>query len=600
MAGFSGRDAASTWEEAHKKRVFFYASAAVFAASFLIYSPTLLHTFAWDDTTVVGSIYKELGGYNIYRGGEAYFRPFMPILNKIDSILWHSNTHGYHLTNLLLNSFVCTLVFGLAFMLLGSMPAALTTAALFILHPAHADSVAWVSGRTDIVASLFFLLSLMTYIMFRQSGKYTGLALSSVFLLFSLLCKEIAVVLPITVFSYDRLIREEKGKDLIFPQIPLFLTIGIYALLRGGFSLGVHAARSATPAAPGTAYIVPSAAASAASPLIDSLKEIIYGFGFYVNKLLLPYDLTVFPDTRLAINLFFAALFFVVLAAAVVRRHRITVFALLFFMVLLAPTFFTMLMALIPATVAVRYLYLPVFGLCLAAGYAYTKIPRKAALAIVTALSLFYAAGLHPRNMEWKNSVTLFKHEVEKNPESAMAHMQNALVSISAKQYDMAEKEIDYLEANFEKLKCRKEIKGTFFTKIISTKGEIRLVKGDPEGAKFYFEKAGNLNPNIPGLNFILGEMAFGEYLKTADPSSIVKAQNYYEKEDAVMPNQAKINYALGRTNLLLGKKDKAIKYFSRVAEIDPDSSLAAPAVREVYKLRFGVDPAAGGALKRK
>ena len=37
--------------------------------------------------------------------------------------------------------------------------APLFAALLFAVHPVHTESVSWISGRTDVLAALFFLLA---------------------------------------------------------------------------------------------------------------------------------------------------------------------------------------------------------------------------------------------------------------------------------------------------------------------------------------------------------------------------------------------------------------------------------------------------------
>ena len=565
----------------YKKSLIIYASVAVFVVSFLVYLPTLFNSFIWDDYQALGASSKALGGYDIYHGSGVYFRPFIRLLHQVDAIFWAQNPMGYHLTNILINSFAGVLVFGLSFMLLGNIPGALVSAALFILHPSHADSVAWVSGRTDIAAAIFFFLSLMSYLIFRRDKSHAGLALSCLFLLFSLFCKEVAVAIPLVAFSFDLLIRGEKGKALFYPQIFLVLTIGLYALLRGGLNVGEQAVQSSSPAAN----------AAAVTPVFQSvfhnMQEILYSYGFYINKLFLPYNITLFPDTHLAINLFFAALFIALLTVAFVRRLKLPLFALLFFVFTLAPTFFTLIMSKIPVTVAVRYLYIPVFGLCLVAGYTFKKIPVKTAVPLIVVLSLFYAGSLHLRNMLWKDEVTLFTYDVKKNPDSAMAHMQYALSFCRVQQNDLAGIEIDYITDNLGKLKYRKEQEKDLRLMLISTKGTIKYSEGDMEGAQYYFKKTLDIDPKIRGVNFLLAEIMLRKYREKNDQSFLLEAHRLYEKELVLAPDQIDINYALGRSSLLLGQKEKAIAYFSRAAELDPENPLAVLAVKEIYKIRF-------------
>src|SRR5215212_2296458 len=68
---------------------------------------------------------------------------------------------------------------------------------VFAIHPAHVESVSWISGITDPLAALFYLPALLWYVRHRQEGGGLGgrgLALSIAFFALSLLCKETAIV----------------------------------------------------------------------------------------------------------------------------------------------------------------------------------------------------------------------------------------------------------------------------------------------------------------------------------------------------------------------------------------------------------------------
>ena len=88
------------------------------------------------------------------RGDSGYYRPVAVLANAIDRRLYRERASGYHLTNAILHA-ATSCVLGPALIALGA-PAAVawTTAVLFAVHPAHAESVAFVSGRVDVLAAL--------------------------------------------------------------------------------------------------------------------------------------------------------------------------------------------------------------------------------------------------------------------------------------------------------------------------------------------------------------------------------------------------------------------------------------------------------------
>src|SRR5206468_1428595 len=80
---------------------------------------------------------------------------------------------GFHLVNLLAHAATSAVVTLL--MLAAGVPgaAALVAGAWFAVMPAHVESVAWISGRTDVLAGLFLALALLLDRRRRRAGWTT-------------------------------------------------------------------------------------------------------------------------------------------------------------------------------------------------------------------------------------------------------------------------------------------------------------------------------------------------------------------------------------------------------------------------------------------
>ncbi len=94
---------------------------------------------------------------------DSYFRPLFTVLFMINHTLFETKAWGWHLVNMLIHLAVTYFVFLVCREISGRNYLALLTATLFAVHPAHAESVAWISGITDpyngdICATQFFLL----------------------------------------------------------------------------------------------------------------------------------------------------------------------------------------------------------------------------------------------------------------------------------------------------------------------------------------------------------------------------------------------------------------------------------------------------------
>ena len=92
----------------------------------------------------------------------------------LDCQLFGLNPGGHHLTNLMLH-LANTL---LLFLLLNRMTSALyrsaLVAALFALHPLHVESVAWVAERKDVLSTLFWMLTMWTYLGYVRASEARG------------------------------------------------------------------------------------------------------------------------------------------------------------------------------------------------------------------------------------------------------------------------------------------------------------------------------------------------------------------------------------------------------------------------------------------
>lgn len=127
-----------------------------------------------------------------------YFRPVFVLSLLLDHAVWGLKAWGYHLTNILLHLMVVGSLFGILREWLPSKDTlALFGAAFYGLMPYHGMSVAWISGRTEILAALGIMVSLWAFLRFDRTRRFTDYILSVTAGLFALLSKETAVVLPL-------------------------------------------------------------------------------------------------------------------------------------------------------------------------------------------------------------------------------------------------------------------------------------------------------------------------------------------------------------------------------------------------------------------
>ncbi len=130
-----------------------------------------------------------------------------------------------HLSNVLWHGFVVIMVYLLAFTIRAEVLTAASAAALFLLHPAHVEVVAWVSSRKDLVATGFAALAMTCYLFYRRPARtrpwwYAASLLS--FLLASA-GKQSVLLLPGVMLAWDFLVEKRRNWQMFVDKIPFGL-----------------------------------------------------------------------------------------------------------------------------------------------------------------------------------------------------------------------------------------------------------------------------------------------------------------------------------------------------------------------------------------
>lgn len=174
------------------------------AIVFLCFANALRNEFVFDDIYLV-SANKQIRSLNLPLLLSSY-RPIRDISYAIDFKLWGENPFGFHLSSILIHTANVLLVFALVRRLTKDRISATLTALIFAVHPIQTDAVTYISGRRDVLFTLFYLLAFHTYLTYyrsRWSAKTVACFFLFLFLwMLSLLSKEMAVSLPILIFVW--------------------------------------------------------------------------------------------------------------------------------------------------------------------------------------------------------------------------------------------------------------------------------------------------------------------------------------------------------------------------------------------------------------
>jgi len=179
---------------------------------------------------VFGSeFFKNVDGFNVYR-------PMTALINMLDYSIWALNPFGYHLTNFILHFIVTSLIYALLFNLFRHYSIALFLSLAYLTHPSATEAIAYIPGRSDPLALLFLLLSLLLFVYSRRPGfqKQICYILSIVAFILACLSKETSVIFPVFLSFYISGAGNKisSAKNKILSVLPYFFVAFAALLLR--------------------------------------------------------------------------------------------------------------------------------------------------------------------------------------------------------------------------------------------------------------------------------------------------------------------------------------------------------------------------------
>jgi hypothetical protein len=162
-------------------------------------------------------------------------RPFAALSFMIDARLWGGNVVGYRLVNLALHLAATTLVVRLAWRYAaGRAPAALIAGLVFAVHPAHVETITWITGRPDLLGSVCALGFFGAGEAFAAEGRRRVAVLALGAFLAGVFSKEFCLTLPLLIALRWLLLDFRAGRAVWLRRGALLLgTVVIVALYAG-------------------------------------------------------------------------------------------------------------------------------------------------------------------------------------------------------------------------------------------------------------------------------------------------------------------------------------------------------------------------------
>jgi len=214
--------------------------AAIVAACILPQTITLNGFFVIDDIkAAIAGIHPEQFPifFDPVSIRSAFFRPLFTVANRFDGMIWGANPIGYHITNIVLFICVALSVFWLLRKRFDDYTA-FVSALIVVVHPIHAGTVAWISGRVDILPGLFMSLSLL--LLFDYRHKKLHLFSAHALFAAALFAKEVAVATPFVYVAYLIIVEKKSAKSALRSSSAMLAILTVYIGARIAFDYLPH------------------------------------------------------------------------------------------------------------------------------------------------------------------------------------------------------------------------------------------------------------------------------------------------------------------------------------------------------------------------
>lgn len=365
------------------------------------------------------------------------WHPITWLSHALDVQLFGLRPGPHHLVNVFLHAANATLLFLVLSKMTGILLPSALVATLFLIHPLHVESVAWVAERKDVLSALFFMLTLAAWLRYVHRRSTSRYLLAILVFALGLMSKPMLVTLPFVLLLLD-----------------------FWPLARWGRIAGPGVRPSLFPGAAGAAWLlaekVPFLMLSAGSSIITYLAQqkgnaiiLAYPLGFrisnalvsmvtYLEKTVWPAHLAFlypYPNGIPAWKMTGAALIlgcFSALAVGLAGRWPFLAVGWLWYLGTLVPVLG--LVHVGQHASADRYTYIPLIGIFIAVAWSLpgpgSSQTRRGIAAVVSVVALavlsvtsFLQVG------HWRTNITLFGHGVAVTRENFIAenNLGNAL-----------------------------------------------------------------------------------------------------------------------------------------------------------------------------
>ena len=570
-------DKSGQWEALSPRGLTILSLLACIVLPLIIYSNTLRAPFIFDDLSNIVEnqdirhiqdissklVYPLKDGSYIKRNDPS--RPLIYLSFALNYHFGKLSTWGYHVFNVVIHILSTITIFFLTRKISGLfsgnndvlLPG--TVAIFFASHPINTEAVTYISHRTDSMVTIFYLLAVLFFMMATHGHKaYYFLSLASCLL--SLLSKEIAVTLPVTLLLVDLLfVSNLTAKNILqrrFWHLSFWFMMILYVFLRFKY-VGIGTGRTDTLEewSNFTYFITQSYV------ILKYLKLLVAPAGQCLDHFILPAKTIFEPRILLSFALW---ILFGTSAYIYIRKYPISqfpgskmfLFSIAWFFITLSPT-----SSFLPINDAMteRRLYLSSWGFFLILSLLYIKITNnciKPYLALVGTHIFLLSLLSFNRNQTYNDPILLWTEAISEYPENQRAYHNLGL------SYEL-KNDFENAARLYEKAIALNPKSATY-----SNLARLHVQQAKYSKALVYYQKAIALDPNDADLYHDIGTILS---IQEKYSAAII----YYQRAIELNKNLAESYFNLGNIFFFQQKYEKALKLYNQCLEINPNYAKA-------------------------
>jgi tetratricopeptide (TPR) repeat protein len=541
------------------------ALALICVCGVIIYFATVHSPFIYDDAHAIedNPYIKNLSKFQQMVGVQNIFnRSILLFTFSVNHAIGQLDVFGYHLINLMLHLCVGIMLYFLTMELLTIENPALTqtfqrlplaVSLIHIFNPINVESVTYLSSRSSVLVTLFYLSSFYLFIRFVNSKekkkKWKNIHYPIViFFLFylGLGTKEIIVTLPIIAVLYLWVHSSTKNFHKFLPELAVILIPLIIYLLYRYVQMGNLLVIKTDP----YSYMI-----DRSLYILTQIKVVI---SYYFVKLIFPINLNFEPDIRLVSGFLdwewvVSLIIGVCIAIGIFYQKSILLkCAFIWALITILPT-----SSIIPLKqIATEHrIYLPGLGINMGLGILFLRgvAHRKLIPPTLFIFLVIYGLLAMKRSLDYRSEINLWQDTVRKSPYKSMVHNNMGTAYLSKERLKEARKSFEVSSAL-----------SPSSTDPYINMGHIDARNKEWDKAKLKYDLALKLGANRSQVFFNSGLMR----LKLNKPA---EALPFLLEAIKIKNHRPLYHQELGNAFRMLKQYDSALKSYRKVLELEPN-----------------------------